>query len=92
MRSWLSRRGLRVPEDIDLAYLYRTEEEMAEAPGIDGLLNLVGSAAFDLVVEALHTNRTGVPEHPKEVLIKGTWQTVRKRIAKERKNPTTLFE
>jgi hypothetical protein len=31
-----------------------------------------GAAALDLVVEALHTNRTGLPEHPKEVLIKGT--------------------
>jgi DNA-binding LacI/PurR family transcriptional regulator len=72
-RSLLSHRGCRVPEDIGLAYLYRTSDEMGSAAGIDGNLDAVGAAALDLVVERLYGNRTGTSEHPKEVLIKGTW-------------------
>ncbi len=66
--------GLVVPEDIGLAYLYRTEAEMKTWPGIDGNLQAVGAAAFDLVVEGLDTNRIGAPADPKDVLIKGTWR------------------
>jgi LacI family transcriptional regulator len=73
VRRLLQRRGVRVPEDIGLAYLYRTSDEMGNAAGIDGNLDVVGSAAFDLVVERLHANATGASKHPKEVLITGTW-------------------
>jgi LacI family transcriptional regulator len=72
-RRLLQRRGVRVPEDIGLAYLYRTSDEMGSAAGIDGNLDIVGSAAFDLVVERLHANASGFSKHPKEVLITGTW-------------------
>jgi DNA-binding LacI/PurR family transcriptional regulator len=74
VKSWLSKSGLRVPDDIGLAYLYRTEEEMKTWPGIDGNLQAVGAAAFDLIVEGLHTNRLGAPADPKDVLIKGLWR------------------
>ncbi|MGJ8632750.1 MAG: LacI family DNA-binding transcriptional regulator [Luteolibacter sp.] len=74
VKSWLAKLGIRTPEDVQVAYLYRTEGEMLEWPGIDGNLQMVGAAAFDLVVEGLHTNRLGAPEHPKEVLIKGEWR------------------
>lgn len=73
VRSLLSRRGVRVPDDIGLAYLYRTSDEMGDAAGIDGNLDFVGAAALDLVVERLYANATGASAHPKEVLIKGTW-------------------
>jgi LacI family transcriptional regulator len=73
VRSLLRKRGIRVPEDIGLAYLYRTSDEMGSAAGIDGNLDVVGAAAFDLVVERLHANATGVSKHPKEVLITGSW-------------------
>ncbi len=69
----LARRGLRVPGDLGLAWLYRTSDEMGAAAGIDGNLDAVGAAALDLVVERLFANSTGPSEHPKEVLIKGTW-------------------
>jgi len=74
VKSWLSKAGLRVTEDIGLGYLYRTGEEMKLWPGIDGNLQAVGAAAFDLIVEGLHTNRSGAPADPKDVLIKGTWR------------------
>ncbi len=72
-RRLLEKRGVRVPEEIGLAYLYRTSDEMGSAAGIDGNLDVVGSAAFDLVIERLHANATGTSRHPKEVLITGTW-------------------
>jgi LacI family transcriptional regulator len=72
-RRLLQRRGVSVPQDIGLAYLYRTSDEMGSAAGIDGNLDMVGSAAFDLVVERLHANASGFSKHPKEVLITGTW-------------------
>jgi LacI family transcriptional regulator len=74
VRRLLERRGIRVPEEIGLAYLYRTSDEMGSAAGIDGNLDVVGAAAFDLVVERLHANATGASKHPKEVLITGTWR------------------
>lgn len=73
VRPLLAKRGVRVPGDLGLAWLYRTREEMRGGAGIDGNLDHVGAAALDLVVERLNANRTGLSEHPKEVLIKGTW-------------------
>jgi DNA-binding LacI/PurR family transcriptional regulator len=73
VRPLLAKRGVRVPEDMGLAYLYRTSDEMGAAAGINGNLDFVGAAALDLVVERLYANSTGVRQHPKEVLIKGTW-------------------
>ncbi|WP_341403870.1 LacI family DNA-binding transcriptional regulator [Luteolibacter soli] len=74
VRQLLSKAGLRIPQDLGVAYLFRTADEMDAAAGIDGNLRAVGAAAFDLVVERLTTNRRGVPQDPKEVLIKGRWQ------------------
>ena len=73
VRTFLAKRGVRVPDDIGVAYLYRTSDEKGDAAGIDGNLDFVGAAALDLVVERLYANSTGTSEHPKEVLIKGTW-------------------
>ena len=73
VRQFLAKREKTVPEDLGLAYLYRTSDEMGRAAGIDGNLSAVGAAALDLVVEKLNANSTGPTDHPKEVLIKGTW-------------------
>ncbi len=72
--KFVARLGRKVPTDLGLAFLYRTAAEMQSSAGIDGNLGEVGAAAFDLVVERLNTNRLGATEHPKEVLIKGSWQ------------------
>ena len=74
VRRFLAKRGLLVPDDIGVAYLYRTADEMGAAAGIDGNLSAVGSAALDLVVEKLNANLTGTGSCPKEVLIKGFWR------------------
>jgi LacI family transcriptional regulator len=73
VRRFLEKRGLAVPGDVGVAYLYRTSDEMGAAAGIDGNLSAVGAAALDLVVEKLNANLTGTSFCPKEVLIKGVW-------------------
>ena len=73
VRSFLGRAGRRIPEEIGVACLYRTADEMRAMGGIDGNLSAVGAAALDLVVERLNANSFGPTDHPKEVLIKGTW-------------------
>ncbi|HEY5891675.1 MAG TPA: substrate-binding domain-containing protein [Chthoniobacterales bacterium] len=74
VRKFLAAKGLRVPEDIGLAWLYRTSREMDGTAGIDGNLDIVGAAALDLVVDRLKTNNFGASKYPREILIKGAWR------------------
>ncbi len=74
VKTWLARIGMRIPEDIGVAYLFRDEEEAQRAAGIDGNLPMVGAASVDLVVEGMSAHRSGFPQHPKEVLIMGDWR------------------
>jgi DNA-binding LacI/PurR family transcriptional regulator len=93
VRSFLARAGRRVPEEIGVACLYRTADEMRAMGGIDGNLSAVGAAALDLVVERLNANSFGPTEHPKEVLIKGTWYegaTLPPRPPAPREKPAAL--
>ncbi len=87
VKSWLAKAGLRVPNDIAIAYLYRTATEIATWPGIDGNLQAVGAAALDLVIAGLHTHRLGSPTDPKEVLIKGRWHPTKKFVS-NKNHPT----
>ena len=70
----LGRLRLAVPADVGVAYLFGTEAERQGMAGIDGNLDRVGAATVDLLVQKMHTHETGMPEHPREVLITGTWQ------------------
>ncbi len=70
----LARLRVAVPQDVGAAYLFGTEEERRTMAGIDGNLDQVGAAAVDLLVQKLHTHELGMPAHPREVLIAGTWQ------------------
>ncbi len=46
---------------------------LAGCTGIDQNNERVGAAAVDLVVEQVHSNRFGIPNNPKTVLIEGLW-------------------
>ncbi len=70
----LERLRMRVPEDVGVAHLFGTEQERQSMAGIDGNLDQVGAAAVDLLVQKLHTNERGVPLHPRDVMIPGTWR------------------
>lgn len=70
----LQRLRLTVPKDVGIAYLFGTEDERRTMAGIDGSLDRVGAATVDLLVQKMHIHERGMPEHPREVLITGTWQ------------------
>jgi LacI family transcriptional regulator/LacI family fructose operon transcriptional repressor len=65
--------GIRVPQDLGLAFLYRTEDEAQHAAGVDENIAQIGRATVDLVVEKLHTNRLGPTASPREVFTCGFW-------------------
>ena len=70
----LDRLRVRVPQDVGVAHLFGTEQERNSMAGIDGNLDRVGAAAVDLLVQKLHTNERGIPSHPRDVMIQGTWK------------------
>jgi DNA-binding LacI/PurR family transcriptional regulator len=86
----LQRLRLEVPKDVGAAYLFGTELERQTKAGIDGNLDRVGAAAVDLLVQKMHIHERGMPEHPREVLITGTWHpgpTLPERSAPARSAP-----
>jgi LacI family transcriptional regulator len=66
IRSMVGARGPHV------AHLHLTPNA-AGFSGMDQANERVGAAAVDLVVEQLHANLRGVPEHAKTVLVEGQW-------------------
>src|SRR5258708_8123167 len=76
VRRFLAKRGLLVPDDVGVAYLYRTSDEMGAAAGIDGNLSAVGSAAPVLVGGKLNGQLTGAGFALKEFGLKGFWRVV----------------
>lgn len=73
VRRYLGEMGIRVPEDIGLAYLYRNADEMGMTAGIDGRMHLVGAASLDLVIQRLQHNTIHENIDTKDVLVKGIW-------------------
>lgn len=86
--------GLRVPEDVGVVQM-DWNACLAGQAGVDQNAELVGAAAVDLIIGQLHRNERGIPEHPKLVMVNGTWMngwtvrpllkiTSRRRSGKER--------
>jgi LacI family transcriptional regulator len=70
----LQRLRISVPEDVGVAYLFGTEVERSKMAGIDGNLDRVGAAAVDLLVQKMHIHERGMPDHPRDVLVTGSWK------------------
>jgi LacI family transcriptional regulator len=73
--SWLPNLGKRIPKDIALVTLSRSDDNFttAHVSGISQNDLTIGEAAVDLVVAQLQHNETGVPKHPRVVLTDGFW-------------------
>jgi len=70
----LSGLGLRIPQELGFLHLDLSAKlKAAGVAGIDQLSDIVGAAALELVVNQLHANAGGPPEHPVTQLIEGTW-------------------
>ncbi len=83
----LERLRLRVPEDIGVASLFATDQERKSMAGIDGNLDQVGAAAVDLLLQKMQIHECGIPEHPRDVLIAGTWREGPTLRMREEKSP-----
>jgi LacI family transcriptional regulator len=70
--EWLSRLGLSVPQDVAYADLCLGSVDGTFA-GVSEMPEVIAAGAVDLVVEQLHLNNFGPPEHPKTLLIEGKW-------------------
>ncbi|MET0262707.1 MAG: LacI family DNA-binding transcriptional regulator [Rariglobus sp.] len=87
--QWLPALGKRIPEDISLVTLSYPDDEDASIAHISGINQnnfTIGEAAVDLIVSQLQHNDTGLPAHPRVMLIDGFWNegtTLRTSTAKE---------
>jgi LacI family transcriptional regulator len=81
VESWLTDMGMRIPEDIGVAYADWNATDTGHAAGVDHQLEAAGAAAVDSIAANLQTNERGIPAVPKAILIPGSWvpgDTVRK--------------
>lgn len=81
IKDWIRQAGWSIPRDIGFVYLDWLEESDACA-GINQHYEVIAAAAVDLVVEQVQANERGIADHPKLVLIDGTWvagETVRRQ-------------
>ena len=84
VQVWLKNLGSSTPKNVGLVLLDCSTSRCTCA-GIDQHHEIMGAAAVDLVVGQLHRNETGIPFHPKYVMIEGSWVnglSVRRQKAK----------
>lgn len=78
--KWLDEIGLRAPEDIGLACL--NHQTGSPVSGMDENHEVVGQATAGIVISRVLHNKLGLPEHPRLILVDGTWiegKTLRRR-------------
>jgi LacI family transcriptional regulator len=71
----LEARGLKLPKDIGYASL-DVDGDSRTHPGLSGIdqnSELVGAAAVDMLVAAIHRSHRGIPAHPMRTEVEGSW-------------------
>lgn len=77
--AYLEELGVRVPDDLGLAVVFKRVKPDNFA-GIDQNVDRTGAAAMDVLVSMIQRNESGVPRHPLQTLVEGRWvegETVR---------------
>jgi len=64
--------GFKVPQDVKIAHL-NLATDVAGLLGVDRRMDLLGSAAVDMLTAHLIRNETGVPPYAKAMSIQGVW-------------------
>jgi LacI family transcriptional regulator len=75
---WLRELGQRVPDDVSVATLSRTQQ--TGWAGIDQQERMVGARAIELLISIFQAGERGVPDTPLRLLVEGKWfdgETVR---------------
>lgn len=72
--SFLKKLNIQVPKDLGLCHL-EASLDVSDWAGVNPRRRLVGAAAVDILTSHLSRGEKGSPPYPKEVLIKGIWQT-----------------
>jgi len=65
--------GIRVPDELGVACPLILEKNSTLA-GIFEDCVYIGEFAMNCLVEQIHRSERGIPEHPKQLLIEGTWR------------------
>lgn len=71
--DWLKERGIRVPEDVSIAYLDVAQRDLGRLSGINQNHRLVGAGAVSLLASLIFRNESGLPEHPTVTSTEITW-------------------
>ena len=80
----LTEKGLDVPGDLGYASLDvdGDADDYPDVSGIDQNSEIVGAAAVDMLVAAIHRGHRGIPSHPVRVEVEGSWKPGRSTIKK----------
>jgi len=70
-KQWLKDMDLRVPRDTGLACVIRPPG--SSLAGINDRYDHIGAATVELVASKIAFNQSGIPAHPKLILIEGFW-------------------
>ena len=82
VKEWVAALGLKVPDDIGLVQLDKSNETDTWA-GMQQNSELIGRSAIDMVIGQIHRNESGLPPVQKSMLINSTWSpgsTLRNRL------------
>lgn len=71
--DWIKSDGLRVPDDVGVAFFSGRDIRAEKLAGVDQNPRNIGMTAVELVAEQLYENRTGIPAFQKVVLVEGEW-------------------
>lgn len=78
--DWLSRIGVRVPEDVGFVHM-NCPDKTGKFAGIYQNGKVIGEVAVDFLVGMVQRNERGIPELAHSLLVEGTWvdgMTIRK--------------
>lgn len=80
----LKARGRKIPRDVGYASLDvdGDAEEYPNVSGIDQNSEIVGAAAVDMLVAAIHRGDRGIPDHPLRTEVEGSWKSGRSTTKK----------
>ncbi len=72
VREWVASVGYRIPDDIGLVQLDKSNET-SDWAGMQQNSELIGRSAIDMVIGQIHRNESGLPPVQKSMLINSTW-------------------